>query len=114
MLTLGYLGLDGLVRETKVEVRPTPAAITFNQMRVPILLGPGEQSLITIRVQCKSSDETIGFTSEPDAESQLANRGAEIGKVDIYTSNEQFNDSAWSALSIPCYRNRSPTCEFGV
>ena len=54
-VTLGYLGLDGLVRETKVEVRPTPAAITFNQMRVPILLGPGEQSLITIRVQCVGS-----------------------------------------------------------
>ncbi|MBV8140545.1 MAG: amylo-alpha-1,6-glucosidase, partial [Verrucomicrobia bacterium] len=30
--------------------------------------------------------------SEQDAVGQLSNRGAEISKVDIYTSNEQFND----------------------
>lgn len=95
---LGYLGLDGLRRETRIELIPAPAAITANLMRVPIRLAPGEQTDISIRVQCSSGEETIGFCSEREAADHLASRGAEIAKVEIYTSNEQFND--WINRSV--------------
>jgi glycogen debranching enzyme len=97
-VALGYQGLDGLRRETRVELSRTPAALTANQMRVPIRLAPGEQTNITVRVLCSSGEETIGFLSEREAADQLARRGAEIAKVEIYTSNEQFND--WVNRSV--------------
>jgi glycogen debranching enzyme len=97
-VALEYWGLDGLRRETRVELSRTPAAIGANQMRVPLRLAPGEQTDMTIRVRCSSGEETIGFPSERKAADLLANRGSEIAKVEIYTSNEQFND--WINRSV--------------
>ena len=91
-VALGYLGLDGLRRETRVELSRPPSAITAQQMEVPIRLAPGEQTNLTIRLQCRSGDETIGFATEREAADQLAVRGADIAKVEIETSNQQFND----------------------
>jgi glycogen debranching enzyme len=97
-VALGYRGLDGLRRETRVELDRTSAVITANQMRIPIRLAPGEQTNISIRIQCSSGEEAVDFPSESEAADQLATRGAEIAKVEIYTSNEQFN--GWMNRSV--------------
>ena len=96
---LGYLGLDGLRRETRVELSRTPAAITTQYMEVPIRLAPGEQTNLTIHVQCKTGNEAFGFATEREAADQLAVRGAEIAQVEIDTSNQQFNDWVHRSLA---------------
>ncbi len=111
-VALGYLGLDGLRRETRVELNGAPALITTNQMRVPLRLAPGEQSNITICVQCSTGGETLGFCSEREAADQLATRGAEIAEVGLYTSNEQFND--WINRSVADLRMLVATIPEGM
>ena len=109
---LGYLGLDGLRRETRVELSRSPSAINAQQMEIPIQLAPGEQTNLTIRLQCKTGDETIGFATEREAADQLAVRGSEIAKVEIETSNQQFND--WIHRSLVDLRMLVATTSEGM
>ena len=109
---LGYLGLDGLWRETRVELSRPPSAITAQQMEVPIRLAPGEQTNLTIHLQCKTGDETVGFATEQEAADQLAVRGADIAKVEIDTSNQQFND--WIHRSLADLRMLVATTSEGM
>jgi glycogen debranching enzyme len=109
---LGYLGLDGLRRETRVELSQTPSAISAQQMQIPIRLAPGEQTNLTIHVQCKTGNEAIGFATEREAADQLAVRGAEIDKVEIDTSNQQFND--WIHRSLADLRMLVATTTEGM
>jgi glycogen debranching enzyme len=91
-VTLGYMGLDGLRRETRIELNITPATISAQQIRVPLGLAPGEQTDLTINVLCSVGGEAIAACSEADAVYQLAIQGAVLAEVEIFTSNEQFND----------------------
>jgi glycogen debranching enzyme len=109
---LGYLGLDGLRRETRVELSRPPSAINAQQMEIPIRLAPGEQTNLTIHLQCKTGDETIGFATEREAADQLAVRGSEIAKVEIETSNQQFND--WVHRSLVDLRMLVATTSEGM
>jgi glycogen debranching enzyme len=109
---LGYLGLDGLRRETRVELSRAPSAIAAQQMQVPIRLAPGEQTSLTIHVQCQTGDEAIGFATEREAADQLAVRGGEIAKVEIETSNQQFND--WVQRSLADLRMLIATTSEGM
>jgi glycogen debranching enzyme len=88
----GYMGLDGIQRETRIELNITPATISAQQIRVPLGLAPGEQTDLTIDVLCSVGGEAIAACSEAEAVSQLAMQGAELAEVEIFTSNEQFND----------------------
>ena len=90
-VTLGYRGLDGLLRETRIESSRTPAALTRDLMRIPIELEPQEQTSFALNVLCRSGQETIAVSVQ-EAAAKLVTRGAELSDVEIYTSNEQFND----------------------
>jgi glycogen debranching enzyme len=90
-LTLLYEGLDGLRRETRVESSILPAAVSSNQMRIPIKLSPGELIELAIDIHCRAGEEA-GSKLETNIPDLLAKRGREISEVEIYTSNEQFND----------------------
>jgi glycogen debranching enzyme len=109
---LGYLGLDGLRRETRVELSRPPSAISAQQMEVPIRLAPGEQTNLTIHLQCKTGDETIDFATEREAVERLTVRGAEIAKVEIDTSNQQFN--GWIHRSLADLRMLVATTSEGM
>jgi glycogen debranching enzyme len=109
---LGYLGLDGLRRETRVELSRHPSAITAEQMEVPIRLAPGEQTSLTIQLQCKTGGKTVGFATEQEAADQLAVRGRDIAKVEIETSNPQFND--WIHRSLADLRMLVATTPEGI
>jgi len=97
-VSLGYLGLDGLRRETRIELSGYSAAVSGDQIRVPIRLGPGGQTSFSIRVRCSSGEEASRFPSEQEAVNQLAIRGQEIARVEIQTSNERFNQ--WVNRSV--------------
>jgi glycogen debranching enzyme len=91
-LTLHYQGLDGLLRETRIESSILPAAVSLNQMRIPIKLSPGEQVELAIGIHCRAGAEANDFKAEISVSDLLAKRGDEVFEVDIHTSNEQFND----------------------
>jgi glycogen debranching enzyme len=97
-VSLGYLGLDGLRRDTRIEVSGSSAAVSGDQIRVPIRLGPGEQTNLNVRVKCSSGKETSRFPSAQEAVDQLEKRGQEIARVEIQTSNERFNH--WVSRSV--------------
>ena len=111
-VVLGYLGLDGVRRETRIELKGAPAVVLGNQMQIPIRLAPGEQTNLAIRVLCSSGDKTIVFLSEREAADQLVIRGSEIAKVEIDTSNEQFND--WVNRSLADLRMLVATTRDGI
>jgi glycogen debranching enzyme len=90
-VSLGYLGLDGLRRETRIELCGSSAAVSGDQIRIPIRLEPGEQTNFSVRVRCSSGEEISGFPSNQEAADQLAIRGQEIARVEFQTSSEQFN-----------------------
>jgi glycogen debranching enzyme len=69
-VSLEYLGLDGVRRETRIELRGAPAV-----------------------------EETIVFLSEREAADQLLTRGSEMAKVEIDSSNERFNDWVHRSLA---------------
>ena len=96
-VTLAYRGLDGLLRETRIESTRTPAAITRDLMRIPIELEPQEQTSFALSVVCRSGQETHAVSVQ-DAADRLFTRGAELSDVEIYTSNEQFNN--WVSRSV--------------
>jgi len=91
-LTLRYQGLDGLLRETRIESSILPAAVSLNQMRIPIKLSPGEQVELAIGIICRVGAEAGISKAEINVPDLLAKRGNEVFKVELYTSNEQFND----------------------
>jgi glycogen debranching enzyme len=109
---LGYVGLDGVRRETRLQLSQTPTAVTADQMRIPIRLAPGEQTSITVCIRCTTGEETVGFSSEREAADQLAHRGAELAKVEIDTSNERFND--WINRSVADLKMLVATTSEGI
>ena len=96
-MTLAYQGLDGVLRETQIESSRTPSTITRDLMRIPINLEPQEQTSFALKVVCKSGQETIAISVQ-EAADRLAARGAELAEVEIYSSNEQFNE--WVNRSV--------------
>jgi glycogen debranching enzyme len=107
--TLIYQGLDGLKRVTRVESNILPAVVSSNQMRFPMELSSGQRIELAIDIHCY-----VGQEAEPHFEGKipdlLSKRGAEISEVEIYTSNEQFND--WINRSVADLRMLvTPTSE---
>ena len=96
-MTLAYQGLDGVLRETQIESSRTPSTITRDLMRIPINLESQEQTSFALKVVCKSGQETIAIPVQ-EAADRLAARGIELAEVEIYSSNEQFNE--WVNRSV--------------
>jgi glycogen debranching enzyme len=90
--TLLYQGLDGLKRETRVESNILPAVISPNQMRFSMKLSSGERIELAIDIHCDVGEKAETGNFEGNISDLLSKRGAEICEVEIYTSNEQFND----------------------
>jgi glycogen debranching enzyme len=90
--TLLYHGLDGLRRKTRIESNILPAAVSPNQMRFPMKLSSGERVELAIDIHCQVGEEAEISRFEGNVADLLSKRGAEISEVEIYTSNEQFND----------------------
>ncbi len=52
-VVLGYDGLDGLRRQTRIALSPAPDALGANQARYELQLDPGQVARIDIRVGCE-------------------------------------------------------------
>ena len=92
--TLIYEGLDRVSRCTRIECSLRPKAVSPSAISVPIELGPQEGVAFCLNIACEDDgagrvmvgfDESLREVTDERLSSPLAG-------VDIYTSNEQFND----------------------
>ena len=92
--TLGYRGLDGVVRRTRLEFDPAPSAQAARQAEWTIDLPAGGGCALDVAVRCVRDGRA------PRATSFEASRAAAAGRIadrkaraaDIVSSNEAFND----------------------
>ena len=97
-VTLLYQGLDGIQRGTRIESSILPAVVSASQMQIPIQLSKGGQIEVAIDIDCRVGEAVDVSHLEGNVLNLIEKRGAEISGVDIYTSNEQFNN--WIGRSV--------------
>ena len=101
-LTLGYEGLDGVRRFTRVSCEPPPDRMSDEGMEFDVQLGAREERVLELQIQCTASevwaarDEGFDRSLSRSVEEMRSHLSA---TCEVTTSNEQFND--W------LYRSRS-------
>jgi glycogen debranching enzyme len=93
-LVLAYRGLDQVVRRTRIEFSPPPAAIDGTNATFGVSLRPQEEATYYVTVFCEADGAGPGRLSYEAA----ATAAAAVTEQDkaracsVHTSNEQFND----------------------
>jgi glycogen debranching enzyme len=99
-VVLGYTGLDGRIRRTRIEIEPAPTEMTASAARIRLELQPQESVAFDIRISCSldemPADEPVSFEQ---AAGQLRKRVARLQQASavVHGSNEYFN--RWLARS---------------
>jgi glycogen debranching enzyme len=94
---LGYKGLDGVTRRTRLEFSPQPDSLTAGEASFQIKLGPREEKSLFVSVDCernRGESATSTLMSYPQAFGSL-NHDFEPSRNDdceISSSSETFND----------------------
>lgn len=93
-LLLGYRGLDGETRHTRILFSQPPNKQDKGQVYFAIQLSPKEerQFCFTIACETETSKPSVLTYEEARANSSQAVVAAREGVGDVFTSNEQFND----------------------
>ncbi|MEA2604030.1 MAG: hypothetical protein QOF89_5022 [Acidobacteriota bacterium] len=92
--TLGYEGLDGWIRRTRISFSMAPEELTDSLASFRLRLAPREEETLTVTVTCESGRETprildFGTALERSANAQEERRSC---CPVIETSNEPFNE----------------------
>jgi glycogen debranching enzyme len=99
-IVLGYRGLDGVARRTRVCVQPWPADGGGNEVRIPVVLEPHAEETFDILFACEEREQRsmpISFPAALSASADtLATKRAEA--CEIETSDAQFNE--WLQRSL--------------
>lgn len=93
-LAVAYLGLDGVVRQTRLQFWPEPKSLTNAEVTWKIHLAPRSETTLFVTVSCQTDlgGPAVESYSEAAAMTTKALRHASSRTCRIYTSNEQFND----------------------
>ena len=94
-VVLGYEGLDGVVRRTRLSFVPAPQRLTATEVHYTAALDPQQEAVFHLTAVCE-----IGGAVPPQPRSYdegleqtgAALAAAKASAADVYTSNEQFND----------------------
>jgi glycogen debranching enzyme len=93
-IVLGYIGLDGVTRRTRLQCSPTPVEVLGSELRFEIKLPPKEEVILDLTVSCEAAQPMAPIahfgtaaTAATDALQRLKSQ-----ECDLATSNEQFND----------------------
>ena len=99
-VSLGYLGLDGVVRRTLLQFSPAPSHLTAATARLDLSLGPREEAGFCLTIACerqRSAPRLLSFDdARLEAESYLASFSA--WSCHLHTSNGQVN--AWVERAV--------------
>ena len=93
-LLLGYMGLDKTIRETRIEVEPTPSKIEKKSIFYDLQLEAKEELNIDITIACEISHQRIRPLPFEIALKERENYNSIVknNSAEIYTSNEEFNN----------------------
>jgi glycogen debranching enzyme len=93
-VVIGYEGLDGEIRRTRLAFTPTPPHLTGSEARFHILLEPNGEATFLVTVGCdigRSSPRRECFEHAGNAAAAALER-SRSRSCHMYTGNEQFND----------------------
>ena len=90
---LGYKGLDGVLRRTRIEFSPRPKALTTKEARFQIALEPKEEKSIFATISCERGQAAKSVATFHTAFRTLSRESGHscLGDCRITTSNEGFN-----------------------
>jgi glycogen debranching enzyme len=93
-IVLGYVGLDGVTRRTRLQCSPAPAEVFGSELRLEIKLPPQGEMMFDLTVACESVEPVASIVPFDRAATASANalKWLESQDCEIYTSNERFND----------------------
>lgn len=93
-LVLAYVGLDQVTRKAVIRCCAESVKIRNERITVPVRLDPGEETVFTLDVICEDNDKKTNPVRFREAlhTVQTKRDDSPLAQVDVYTSNEQFND----------------------
>ncbi len=93
-LLLGYEGLDHVQRRTLIECSLPSSNARAGEISLPVHLEPQEDMQFSLHIQCESNGQAHASPNFDRALQQVneERRCSPLAEVNIYTSNEQFND----------------------
>lgn len=93
-LLLSYEGLDHIVRRTRIRCTGLPSRAEAGVIFVPIRLEPHQEVTFSLDLICESNGLQRSVLSFEETLQGIhkERQGSPLADVDIYTSNEQFND----------------------
>jgi glycogen debranching enzyme len=93
-VSLAYEGLDRVLRRTRIECSPVCSGVGSAGIVVPFHLEPQEEKTFTMDVICESNGVLRQHLGYDQGLRQIGNEriSSPLSDLDIYTSNEQFND----------------------
>ncbi|MEO7295049.1 MAG: amylo-alpha-1,6-glucosidase [Candidatus Limnocylindria bacterium] len=97
---LGYVGLDGLRRQTRIAFEPAPDVLDTSRASYQLELDPGQVVQIHLRVACEfeRASRPIGFATALDrSASELGGRMSRSARVS--SSSEPFDEWVGRSLS---------------
>ncbi len=93
-VTLGYEGLDKVVRRTRLSFAPPPDRLTATDAQFRVPLAPHAEATVHVSVVCEAGDQpppSIDYDASLVRAAQSV-RTAQERTCTIYTDNELFND----------------------
>ncbi|MFQ5755986.1 MAG: glycogen debranching N-terminal domain-containing protein [Acidiferrobacterales bacterium] len=93
-ILIGYEGLDGVRRHTRLVSTLKPAHVSGSDLRLELSLAPGEVKEFFLNVVCELPGHTTRYLAYGSAVKRARKwqERAREGECRIYTANEQFND----------------------
>ena len=90
---LGYRGLDGAVRRSRITIAPAPVRFGAGEARLAVDLAPREETSWWITVGCETEERAgsvLPFATALDRATECLHARSRAG-CGIFTSNQQFN-----------------------
>jgi glycogen debranching enzyme len=99
-VTLGYRGLDGVLRFTRLEFDPAPPHLTASDARLDLTLGARQEAVFTLTVGCERAPASPRLLSFEDAraEAEADLERSNAWSCHVRTSNGQVN--AWISRAV--------------
>jgi glycogen debranching enzyme len=100
-LMLGYIGLDGVERHTRITCVPQPATVAPHGVEIALSLGPREGTTYTLTYVCESGQPVERIAPFAEARSRAVARPREqrLTGCSIETANPQFDEWLRRSLS---------------
>ena len=72
-VVLSYMGLDNILRRTRLQFTPPPRSLTGRLARYELTLEPRQETFLLLRVSCQQQEDSSRFASYQDAHTRLLN-----------------------------------------